>query len=182
MISYLKRLKILIFVWILCLGSDQITKYIAKKLLLPGSVISLMGDTIRLQYLKNKGAFLSLGASLPEETRFWIFMVWVSLMLNIMFFYLILSKKLSFLPTLGISLIFSGAMSNLIDRLTYDGAVIDFLNIGIGNLRTGVFNLADFTVICGVALLFYFSLFKGGTDQSTYTSNTPLEENFSQED
>lgn len=86
-------------------------------------------------------------------------MVWVSLMLNIVFFYLILSKKLSFLPTLGISLIFSGAMSNLIDRLTYDGAVIDFLNIGIGNLRTGVFNLADFAVICGVALLFYFSLF-----------------------
>jgi signal peptidase II len=163
MISYLKRLKILILVWILCLGSDQITKYIAKKLLLPGSVISLMGDTIRLQYLKNKGAFLSLGTSLSDETRFWVFMVWVSLMLNIMFFYLILSKKLSFLPTLGISLIFSGAMSNLIDRLTYDGAVIDFLNIGIGNLRTGVFNLADFAVICGVALLFYFSLFKGGS-------------------
>jgi signal peptidase II len=80
-----------------------------------------------------------------------------------MFLYLIFLKRLSFLPTLAISLIFCGAMSNLIDRFTYEGAVIDFLNIGIGNLRTGVFNLADFAVICGVALLFYFSLFKGGS-------------------
>jgi signal peptidase II len=167
MISYLKRLKILIFVWILCLGSDQITKYIAKKLLLPGSVISLMGDTIRLQYLKNKGAFLSLGASLPEETRFWVFMVSVSLVLNIMFLYLIFSKRLSFLPTLAISLIFCGAMSNLIDRFTYEGAVIDFLNIGIGHLRTGIFNLADMAIICGVVLLFYFGLFKGGSKKKS---------------
>lgn len=163
MISYLKRLKILIFVSIISIGVDQLAKYVAKKLFPYGAMTSLMGDTIRLQYLKNKGAFLRLGASLPEETRFWIFMVWVSLMLNIMFFYLILSKKLSFLPTLGISLIFSGAMSNLIDRLTYEGAVIDFLNIGIGHLRTGIFNLADMVIICGVGLLFYSGLFKGGS-------------------
>jgi signal peptidase II len=163
MISYLKRLKILIFVSIISVGADQLAKYAAKKLLPYGAITSLMGDTIRLQYLKNKGAFLSLGASLPEETRFWVFMVSVSLVLNIMFLYLIFSKRLSFLPTLAISLIFCGAMSNLIDRFTYEGAVIDFLNIGIGNLRTGVFNLADFAVICGVALLFYFSLFKGGS-------------------
>jgi signal peptidase II len=102
-------------------------------------------------------------------------------MLNIMFFYLILSKKLSFLPTLGISLIFSGTMSNLIDRLTYDGTVIDFLNIGIGNLRTGVFNLADLAIICGVGLLFYAGLFKGGTEPSTSTPIPPSEENPIQE-
>jgi signal peptidase II len=181
MISYLKRLKILIFVSIISVGADQLAKYAAKRLLPYGAMTSFMGDTIRLQYLKNKGAFLSLGASLPEETRFWIFMVWVSLMLNIMFFYLILSKKLSFLPTLGISLIFSGTMSNLIDRLTYDGTVIDFLNIGIGNLRTGVFNLADLAIICGVGLLFYAGLFKGGTEPSTSTPIPPSEENPIQE-
>ena len=163
MISYLKRLKILIFVSIISVGADQLAKYAAKKLLPYGAITSLMGDTIRLQYIKNKGAFLSLGTSLSDETRFWVFMVSVSLVLNIMFLYLIFSKRLSFLPTLAISLIFCGAMSNLIDRFTYEGAVIDFLNIGIGRLRTGIFNLADMAIICGVVLLFYFGLFKGGS-------------------
>ena len=165
MISYLKRLKILIFVSIISVGADQLAKYAAKKLLPYGAITSLMGDTIRLQYIKNKGAFLSLGTSLSDETRFWVFMVSVSLVLNIMFLYLIFSKRLSFLPTLAISLIFCGAMSNLIDRFTYEGAVIDFLNIGIGHLRTGIFNLADLAIICGVVLLFYFGLFKGGSKE-----------------
>jgi signal peptidase II len=33
------------------------------------------------------------------------------------------------------------------------GAVIDFLNIGVGSLRTGVFNVADIAIMIGVFMI-----------------------------
>jgi signal peptidase II len=44
-------------------------------------------------------------------------------------------------------------MSNLVDRLLYGGRVTDFLNVGIGSLRTGIFNLADMAILAGALLL-----------------------------
>ena len=41
----------------------------------------------------------------------------------------------------------------MIDRLLYDGRVTDFLNVGIGSLRTGIFNLADMAILAGALLL-----------------------------
>jgi signal peptidase II len=41
----------------------------------------------------------------------------------------------------------------LIDRLLYHGRVTDFLNVGIGSLRTGIFNLADMAILAGALLL-----------------------------
>jgi signal peptidase II len=43
---------------------------------------------------------------------------------------------------------------NLIDRILYDGRVTDFLNFGIGPLRTGIFNVADVVGVIGAVLLF----------------------------
>jgi signal peptidase II len=33
--------------------------------------------------------------------------------------------------------------------------VIDFLNVGIGSLRTGIFNVADMAIMLGVFLLLF---------------------------
>ena len=46
----------------------------------------------------------------------------------------------------------AGGMSNLIDRVAM-GSVIDFMNVGIGSFRTGIFNVADGAIMAGVALL-----------------------------
>jgi signal peptidase II len=54
--------------------------------------------------------------------------------------------------TLGVALFFAGGLSNWIDRL-FRGSVVDFLNVGIGSFRTGIFNLADVAIMLGVALL-----------------------------
>jgi signal peptidase II len=48
----------------------------------------------------------------------------------------------------------AGGLGNLIDRLAYGGYVVDFVNIGIGPLRTGVFNVADVGVVVGALMLF----------------------------
>ena len=51
-----------------------------------------------------------------------------------------------------------------------DGAVIDFLNVGIGGLRTGIFNLADVAIVTGVSLLILSGLFHRNAKQSSATS------------
>ena len=46
-----------------------------------------------------------------------------------------------------------GGLSNLIDRVTQGGNVTDFLNVGAGPIRTGIFNCADMALMLGVAIL-----------------------------
>ncbi len=165
MITRARKFTILTITLILCVGCDQTTKYTAKELLSPDSIVRLFDDTIRLQYTQNKGGLLSLGASLSEETRFWIFVVSVSLALALMLLYLVSSRTLTLLPAIALSLVLAGGTSNLIDRLVYKGAVVDFMNVGIGGLRTGVFNVADVAIVAGAGLLVVFALLEGRSSQ-----------------
>lgn len=58
------------------------------------------------------------------------------------------------LSRVGLALFFAGGASNLIDRVAF-GSVIDFLNIGLGQFRTGIFNVADVAIVAGVAILLF---------------------------
>jgi signal peptidase II len=57
---------------------------------------------------------------------------------------------------LSFCLIFAGGIGNIIDRILYDRHVTDFMNVGFGSLRTGIFNFADVCVTSGVILFFVF--------------------------
>lgn len=52
----------------------------------------------------------------------------------------------------GVALFVAGGASNLVDRITY-GMVIDFMNDGIGSVRTGIFNVADMAIMLGAVIL-----------------------------
>jgi signal peptidase II len=56
---------------------------------------------------------------------------------------------------LAILLFIAGGIGNLIDRMMHNGTVVDFINVGIGPLRTGIFNIADITIMGGAALLLF---------------------------
>jgi signal peptidase II len=53
---------------------------------------------------------------------------------------------------LGLSLFVGGGASNWVDRVTR-GSVIDFLNVGLGSLRTGIFNVADVAIMLGAGII-----------------------------
>ena len=140
---------------ILCGGivTDQATKWLAKKYLAPDGLFSFAGDTFRLQYAENSGAFLSLGSSLPEPWRHLVFTVFVAIFLLALLAFLFFSRSLAQELAILLALICTGGLSNLIDRIAYDGRVIDFLNVGIGPLRTGIFNVADMAITGGAIFL-----------------------------
>ena len=67
--SYRYSLVLLVLV---CVGCDQVTKAVARSSLPRYHRFSYLGDTVRLEYTENPGAFLSLGADLSPSVRFWI--------------------------------------------------------------------------------------------------------------
>ena len=132
---------------------DQLTKYLAIQLLDGKGVISLVGDSLRFLLVENRGGFLSLGASLPDGLRDIIFLFVTTIFLVGFFFYTLFDRQSTPFILISSSLIIGGGIGNLIDRSLREGAVIDFVNVGIGGLRTGIFNIADMAVLFGCMLL-----------------------------
>jgi signal peptidase II len=153
--KFSKRLILIFIVLISCVGCDQATKSIAVSHISATETISYLGDTLRLQLSYNRGAFLSMGHSLPDNLRHSLFTVGPFCVLLGSLIFILLSKSGSFSMVLAISLLAAGGVGNLIDRILHDGTVVDFLNVGIGSLRTGIFNIADVAIMVGAFLLFF---------------------------
>lgn len=150
-----KRLALLFFVFIVTIGCDQATKLIAQRTLSPQST-SYLNDLFRLQLAQNNGAFLSLGSLLSEQARFWIFTILVGIFLLGLLIYAVgVAARSSFTFLIALGLILGGGVSNLLDRVLHNGLVVDFMNVGIGNLRTGIFNVADMAIMVGIVLLLF---------------------------
>ena len=139
-----------------CVGCDQAAKHIAMSTLdqVPHSYLN---GTFRLQLSHNPGAFLSLGEGLDTPLRSGLLRWGVAALLFGLLLVSLLTKRTSFLQIVAFAFIVAGGFSNLIDRIRFDG-VIDFLNFGIGSLRTGIFNIADMFIVTGATLLAMTSL------------------------
>jgi signal peptidase II len=132
------------------IGCDRVTKHLAVRSLAGQPEQSWLADTVRLQYAENTGGFLSLGADLPPTVRTALFTVGTGLML---FVAIVAAIRMRWRgrALVGLTLFVAGGASNWLDRVMH-GSVIDFLNVGIGPLRTGIFNIADIAVLFGIGL------------------------------
>jgi signal peptidase II len=54
---------------------------------------------------------------------------------------------------MAMALIASGGVGNLWDRFARGGSVVDFLNLGVGPVRTGILNIADLAIVAGAVFL-----------------------------
>lgn len=148
------------------IGLDRFTKNLAKEHLQNHEPLSYLNDTVRLGYAENTGAFLSFGADWPEAVSFWVFGIGPLLLLIGFFVYCVVkAKMLSFSQLVPFALIFAGGTGNIVDRLMYNRHVTDFMNVGIGNVRTGIFNVADMCVTTAVIILVIQSLKKDKTKE-----------------
>jgi len=133
------------------IGCDRVTKQLAASTLagVPGR--SYLADMIRLEYAENPGGFLSLGAHLSPLLRTGLFTLVAGVILCAT---IIAALRLRWTgrPLIGLCLVFAGGASNLADRIA-QGRAVDFMNVGLGTLRTGIFNVADVAIMAGVAIL-----------------------------
>ncbi|MBI5547410.1 MAG: signal peptidase II [Deltaproteobacteria bacterium] len=133
------------------IGCDRATKLVAEDTLRGAGRISMLNDVFRFEFTRNQGAFLGMGAKLPEPVRNGIFIGGVSLLLLGLLAFA-LSRPHARAQLTALALIAGGGLGNLWDRIA-GGAVTDFMNLGIGPVRTGIFNVADLAIVAGIALM-----------------------------
>jgi signal peptidase II len=124
----LGRLAVIFGVLVACVGCDQTSKSLARNWLQGHDTLSMFHDTLRIQYVENRGAFLSLGESLPHEWRTLVFTLGVAVVLAAILGYMLRSPMLQRPQVLSLALVCGGGIGNLIDRIRQDGHVTDFIN------------------------------------------------------
>jgi signal peptidase II len=165
MLSRLGQSLVVLLPVVATVGCDRVTKRLAIENLAGGPTHSFLGDMIRLTYAENTGGFLSLGAGMPPALRTAIFTIATGAILVLMAA-LAWRHRGSAWHAAAFSLFIAGGASNWFDRVN-DGSVVDFLNVGIGWLRTGIFNVADVAIMVGAALFVFAELRSRSTGSSS---------------
>jgi signal peptidase II len=130
---------------------DVITKAIAVRMLVPQRVPrEVFGEVFRLTLVFNRGA--AFGLHVGPYSR-WVFLVLTAAALVILYRLYRQTGPNDRLRTLAIGLVCGGAVGNLIDRVRSSLGVVDFLDVGVGDLRWPTFNVADIAVSIGAILL-----------------------------
>jgi signal peptidase II len=140
------------------IGCDQISKNIVRQQVDYNEQISLINNFLTLTKIENTGAFLSLGQSLPQPIKILLLTILPLLVLGLAFIYLLTKKNLSNLTIIAICFIVGGGIGNIYDRLIY-GSVTDFLHMDFVIFRTGIFNMADVSIMTGTFIILFQSYF-----------------------
>lgn len=159
--SKVVRTTILLLIIIANIGCDQVSKNIVRNNISQHESIPLLNSHFLLMNIENTGAFLSLGDSLPATSKS-IFLALLPLLALVAgFIYLVRNTNLNALFSLGLCFVIGGGIGNLFDRIVH-GSVTDFMLIHAGAFRTGVFNLADVSIMTGTGIILLHSIFKAG--------------------
>jgi signal peptidase II len=140
--------------------ADRITKIIAVRYLANRPPMSFLGNSVMILLAENEGAFLSMGSSWPAIIKYALLLVLPGLACCYGIYHC-LARETRLVRAILISTIIGGGLGNLIDRLFNDFRVIDFLNFGIGSIRTGILNVADLSVTFGALLLLAYEFRHG---------------------
>lgn len=140
-------------------AADRITKNYAVNNIKGEGTIRVVGDLFIMHYAENDGAFLGFGGSMPKPIKSVLLILLPSIIVFVAAFYTAFSGNIPLSQLVSLSCVIGGGMGNLFDRIFNEGIVIDFLNFGIGNLRTGILNVADLSVTFG-AIVFIILQFR----------------------
>ena len=131
--------------------ADCTTKQVAAERLEPEHVPhEVLGDVVRFTLAYNQGA--SFSVSLGDHTR-WIITGLALCVLGVLLFQYWKAAAHDRNLALALAFIVAGAAGNLLDRIRSPRGVVDFIDIGIGDVRFWTFNLADVAIFCGAILL-----------------------------
>jgi len=139
------------------IGCDQVTKIKVREGMETMEQITVVKDILTLTKVENTGAFLSLGATWPNYLKAFLLIALPVVALLLMLVYLVKNKSLSNLSVVGWSFVVGGGIGNIYDRIVY-GSVTDFLHLDFGIFQTGIFNMADVSVMVGMCLVIFGSL------------------------
>lgn len=147
-----RKLAIFIPILVVGLALDQVCKLLVLAKLPLGSQAPLIPGLLNLVHIHNKGAAFGLLSGWSAEFA-WLFFVAITGLALVVLGYLLWRLPDEDWPAaLGYSLILTGALGNLIDRVRL-GEVVDFIDVYWGRYHWPAFNVADSLVCVGAAVL-----------------------------
>lgn len=130
---------------------DFLTKAWAVEALSPRHVPHrIIGDVVRFTLAYNPGA--AFGMHLGPASR-WIFAVLSIVIVAVLLRATADLTRVSRLAAFGVPVVIGGAIGNLLDRIRHRDGVVDFIDIGVGDVRFWTFNVADSAVTVGAVCL-----------------------------
>lgn len=156
--SHYLRTGLIFLVLVTSVGCDQISKRMVRQSVDFHEQINIIPDFLTLTKVENTGAFLSLGDGLPPTPKLILLVGLPSLMLMFAFLYLFTNRHLSIIKAVSMACIVGGGVGNIYDRVIH-GSVTDFLHLDFRIFETGVFNLADVSIMTGAAIILLDLLF-----------------------
>lgn len=132
---------------------DQISKFWVRANVVAGSKSEIFGDYLTLHNVENEGAFLGLGSDFNPILKIVLLNVLPIVVLTLVLIHVFKDKTLDKYSLIGFCCIIGGGIANVYDRILYK-SVTDFWHIDLGGVfRTGIFNIADMSVMTGMGLL-----------------------------
>jgi signal peptidase II len=150
--------------------SDQITKGLIQQKFSLGESVPVINDLFHLTYVRNPGAAFGMLAYAPDYIRTPLFFILPVLACIWLVFLIWSTRNKDFLHCLAYSLIFAGAVGNLIDRFSMN-YVVDFFDFFLGTHHFAAFNIADSAIsIAAIILIFDLIYNKKHNDSATSTT------------
>ena len=152
------RLPWLLLISALVFVTDRMTKTWISAHIPIGGAIAVVPRFLRITHWTNEGAAFSLFAdSASPHTVRWALIGFTCLAAVAVFAAMVRLGSRFTVTTVGLALIFAGALGNLHDRIAY-GSVIDFIEVHIFTYHWPDFNVADSAIVTGACLLLLDSL------------------------
>ena len=160
MLDKRKRNSLITIIIFFSIVFDQISKFWIRNNFDSYIEHSIIADIFTLIKVENTGAFLGMGSELSEIPRILLLIVLPVIVLISITIYTFIDKSLDKISIIGFSLIIGGGIGNIFDRIVY-GSVTDFLYLNFGGIfKTGIFNIADFSVTTGMVMILISSFKK----------------------
>lgn len=159
---------VILFILILNFSCDQISKTIIRKSIAEYEIIPIIDGYFTLTMVENKGAFLSAGSSLPYFIRLILLTLLPIAFLTYGLWLIIQKKDMPQMLVIGWCFVIGGGIGNLYDRIIH-GSVTDFFHLDLRLFQTGIFNMADVSIMTGMFIII-LGQFLYSVNQNNYTA------------
>ena len=157
-----RRLPWLLGLSVLILAADRLTKNWVESHVPFGDGLPVIPRFLRISHWTNDGAAFSLFAdSASPHTVRWMLISFSLIAAIVVLIAMIRMGSRFTLTTVGLALVFAGALGNVHDRILY-GSVVDFIEVHIFTYHFPDFNVADSSIVTGACMLLLDSFLPKG--------------------
>ena len=143
---------ILLIVFLVIIVLDQSTKLIIQQTLPLHKQVEIISGFFNLIHVRNTGGAFGIFGGERDPLGSVLFVVASLIAVGILVILFLRVKEHEKALAFSLSLLLSGAMGNLIDRVSY-GEVIDFLDFYVSSYHWPAFNIADSAISIGIGLM-----------------------------